>query len=116
MTFLLLGIAAGMGAGFFGIGGGIILVPALVWFFKLSQHQAQGISLAALVLPVGIFGAYQYYKSDPFPLTTPLWIALGITFGAFAGGHIAHLLPERPLRIAFGCLLFFAGAKMILGK
>lgn len=116
MMYLLLGVIAGLAAGFFGIGGGIILVPALVWIFKLSQHQAQGISLAALVLPVGIFGAYQYYKANPFPLMAPLWIALGITIGAFAGGYLVQFLPERTLKIGFGCLLMLAGLKLVFGK
>ena len=114
--YLILGTITGVFAGFFGVGGGIVIIPALVWYFHLSQHEAQGISLAALILPVGILGAYAYYRAHPFPIKPALFIALGIFIGSYLGGSVAQYVPEKNLRIAFGALLVIAGAKMIFGK
>ena len=75
-----------------------------------------GISLAALVLPVGILGAFAYYRVHPFPIKPALFIALGIFLGSYLGGSVAQFVPEKNLRIAFGGLLILAGAKMIFGR
>lgn len=114
--YLILGTATGILAGFFGVGGGIVLIPALIWFFHHSQHEAQGISLAALVLPVGILGAFAYYRVHPFPLKPALFIAIGLFLGSYFGGSLAQVVPEKNLRIAFGFLLVLSGVKMIWGK
>jgi uncharacterized protein len=115
VTFLYVvaGVLTGILAGFFGVGGGIILVPMLVWFFKYSQHQAQGISLAALLLPVGFLGVLAYNKANPIPWKPVLWIALGIFVGAYFGGRAAQILSERELKIAFGVLTIVAGIRLI---
>ncbi|HLG20166.1 MAG TPA: TSUP family transporter [Bdellovibrionota bacterium] len=114
--YLAVGFLGGIFAGFFGVGGGIVLVPILVWLFGMSQHQAQGISLAALLLPVGALGFWTYYRANPFPLTPALMIAIGLFLGGYFGGSFAQILPDRPLRIAFGILTVAAGIKLILGK
>jgi uncharacterized protein len=114
--YLILGTVAGVLAGFFGVGGGIVIIPALIWIFHMNQHEAQGVSLAALVLPVGILGALAYYRAHPFPIRPALFIALGIFLGSYLGGYVAQYVPAKNLRVAFGGLLILAGAKMILGK
>ncbi len=116
ISYAILGFVAGIFAGFFGVGGGIILVPALFWIFHLNQHQAQGISLAALVLPVGLLGAVAYYRAQPFPLKPAAFIALGLFLGGFIGGSLAQRVADRHLRMAFGVLTVTAGLKLILGK
>lgn len=116
LAFTLLGLATGILAGFFGVGGGIIMVPALVWFFAFSQHQAQGISLTAMLLPVGILGVFAYYKANPFPIKPALWIALGIVLGAYIGSVGAQHVSPKTLRTGFGVLMIVAALKMIFGK
>ncbi len=114
--YLAVGIGAGIFAGFFGVGGGIVLVPALVFLFGLQQHQAQGLSLAALVLPTGLLGALAYYKAHPFPIKPAFFIALGLFAGAYIGGTLAQEISGRSLRVAFGVLTIAAGIKLILSK
>ncbi len=114
--YLLVGTCAGVVAGFFGVGGGIIIIPALLWLFHHSQHEAQGLSLAALVLPVGILGAFTYYKANPFPIKPALFLALGLFLGAFVGGTLAQHVPGKNLKVAFGCLMIAAGAKLIFSR
>ncbi|MFH1017377.1 MAG: sulfite exporter TauE/SafE family protein [Pseudomonadota bacterium] len=114
--YLVLGLVAGILAGIFGVGGGIIIVPVLIWAFHMDQHQAQGMSLVALLLPVGILGAYAYYRSHPFPIKPALLIALGLFIGAYVGGVWAQQFSGRSLRIAFGVLMVVAGIKMVLGR
>jgi uncharacterized membrane protein YfcA len=116
LAFVLLGIVTGILAGIFGVGGGLIMVPALVWIFHFSQHQAQGISLTAMLLPVGILGAFAYYQRNPFPIKPGLWIALGILLGAYLGGMMAQQISGKSLRIGFGVLLIVGALKMIFGK
>ena len=116
MAYAAVGLAGGLAAGFFGLGGGVVLIPLLVWFFGMGQHQAQGVSLAALLLPVGLLGAMVYWKADPFPLWKPLCIALGLFVGAYFGGLLAHVVSERTLRVAFGCLTVLVGLKLISGR
>ena len=116
VPFLILGAVTGIFAGLFGVGGGIVLVPALVWLFHFNQHQAQGMSLAALLLPVGIFGFMTYYKANPFPIKSAFIIALGILIGTYVGGLWAQKIPERQLKISFGILMIVAAIKMIFGK
>lgn len=116
LAFVLMGIVTGILAGFFGVGGGIIMVPALVWFFHFNQHQAQGISLAAMLLPVGILGVFAYHKANPFPIKPALWIALGILVGAYVGSMMAQEVSPKNLKNAFAVLLIVAALKMLFGK
>ena len=92
------------------------MVPALIWFYGFSQHQAQGISLTAMLLPVGILGAFAYYKANPFPIKPALWIALGILLGAYVGSIAAQQVSPKYLRIGFGVLMIVAALKMIFSK
>lgn len=106
--FLLLGLFAGVLSGMFGIGGGIVIVPALVLFFKLEAHRATGTSLAALLLPVGFFGALTYYKAGSVQIGAAVLIALGLAIGVYFGSKIALDLPARVMQRSFAIFLVFA--------
>lgn len=116
MGLLLIGVLTGIFAGFFGIGGGIVLVPALVWFLHMTQHQAQGLSLAALLMPVGLLGFLAYRQHHDIPIKTAVVLALGIFAGALIGGLLVQKVSPKHLKIAFGVLLILAGIRMIWTK
>jgi hypothetical protein len=107
--FLLLGIAAGILSGLFGIGGGIIMVPSLIVIFGMDILDANATSLAAMLLPVGILGVVSYYKAGLINVRESLWIALGLFLGSFAGGELAVNMNESLLaKLYAGILLYIA--------
>ena len=116
ILYLILGLLAGGFSGLIGIGGGIIIVPALVFFFGLSQHQAQGTTLAMLVPPIGILAAWTYYKDGYVDLKIALFIAMGFIVGSLAGAKLATNLPVAALEKIFGVVLILVGIKMFFGK
>ncbi len=103
--YVAIGVVAGILAGIFGIGGGIVVVPALVFFAKMSQKTAIGTSLTALLLPAGALGAYTYWRAGHVHLSAALWISLGMFAGAFGGAVLAQLVTELILKRAFAVLL-----------
>ncbi len=111
MTFiiLLLGLSVGVLVGLLGIGGGVVLVPALVYLLHLDQHLAQGTSLFILLPPIGLGALREYWKHGQVDLNAGILCALGMLFGAFAGSLIALPLPSRNLKGLFGCFLMLAG-------
>lgn len=102
---LLIGLVGGVSGGLFGIGGGIIIVPACVFLLSMSQKQAQGTSLMALLLPVGLLGVWNYWRNGQIEVATGLWIAAGFLFGALAGSQLALNLNEVVLRRVFAIFL-----------
>jgi uncharacterized protein len=110
------GLAAGTLSGLFGIGGGIIVVPALVFFLGLTQHQAQGTSLFFMVFPVGLMGAMNYYKHGYVNMKFAIVLVIAFFIGSFLGSELSVNVPEKLLRKLFGLLFFVVGAKMIFGK
>ncbi|MBM3162059.1 MAG: sulfite exporter TauE/SafE family protein [Chlorobi bacterium] len=108
LFMLIVGIAAGMLSGMFGVGGGIIIVPALVLLSGMSQHSANATSLVALLLPVGLLGVMEYYRSGKIT-TENIWmgliIAAGLFAGAFFGARIATSLSGDMLRKAFALFI-----------
>lgn len=118
MTFLyiLLGLVVGVLSGIVGIGGGIMIIPALVYFFHMSQHKAQGTSLAALLLPIGALAFWEYYKAGNVDLKAGLLIAFGFLIGGYFGGLWAQHLPEVVLRRVFGTLLAIIGIQLLLSR
>ncbi len=109
LTFLILGIAAGILSGLFGIGGGIVLVPSLIAFFGMDILNANATSLAAMLLPVGIFGVIAYYKAGLVNIKESLLIALGLFAGSFLGGELAVNLSESLLsKLYSGFLVYIA--------
>ena len=113
---ILIGVAAGIASGFFGIGGGLLMIPAMVYFFNLSQHQAQGTSLAVLTPPLLLFAAIKYYNDGNVNLRMAVFIALGFVGAAYLGARFATFIPDPILKRLFGVLLLIVSIKMILGK
>lgn len=114
MTLILLtiGIAAGILSGMFGIGGGIIIVPALMYAAKMQPQQAVGTSLGALLLPVGILGAAAYYKAGHTDTRASLLIACGLAVGAYFGAQISLHVDATTLRKAFAVFLVVVAGKV----
>ena len=116
LLYLLLGLTAGIFSGVIGIGGGIIIVPALVFLFGLSQHQAQGTTLALLVPPIGILAAWTYYRQGYVNLQIAAFICIGFFFGSLLGAKIATGLSDTALEKVFGVALLLISLKMIFGR
>lgn len=116
LGLLAIGIAAGYFSGLVGIGGGVIIVPALVLLFGFSQYAAQGTTLAMLVPPIGIFAVYKYYQNGYVDIKTAAIICIGFMLGSYLGGSIAVNLPQGILRKTFSVLLIVLGIKMFLSK
>ena len=115
MTWLILflGFAVGVISGIIGIGGGVVLVPALIWLLGMDQHKAQGTSLAALLLPTGIFAFWTYYRQGNADLRVGLLIAAGFAVGGLFGGWGAQYIPELWLRRVFAMVLIALGVHML---
>ena len=116
ILYLLLGLSAGIISGLIGIGGGIIIVPALVYLFGLTQHQAQGTTLALLVPPIGLLAAWTYYKHGYVNLTIAGFVCLGFFVGGLLGAKIAVGLSNVILRRVFGFALLLVGLYMIFER
>lgn len=99
-----------------GVGGGIVIVPALVFFFGFSQHSAQGTSLAVLMFPVAIIGAYNYYKNGYVQIKHALVILVAFAVGQYIGSLVSVHLPEKTLRSVFGIFVILMGLKMVFGR
>jgi uncharacterized protein len=113
LLFILVGALAGILSGLLGIGGGIIIIPALVLLFGFSQHLAQGTTLALMVPPIGILAAWTYYRQGNVDLPAAAWICLGFVVGSVLGARWASTLPEIVLRRGFGILFLIVSARMI---
>jgi uncharacterized protein len=110
---LVLGIMAGVFGGLFGIGGGTIVIPALVYLFGLTQHQAQGTSLAMMVPPVTFLAAWTYYRSGHVDLKLAVFVSLGFIIGGLLGATVVQPVNDPLLRKGFGIFLLLVGAKML---
>ena len=110
----LIGLAAGVLSGIFGIGGGVIIVPLLVLALGFTAQQAAGTSLAALLLPVGLFGAIQYWQAGQVNVLNAAMLALGLLLGAFIGARVGLSLPSEVVQRAFGVLLVVVGLRLAL--
>jgi len=110
----LIGLTAGVVSGLFGVGGAILIIPGLVLLLGLSQHTAQGTSLAALLLPVGFLGALEYYRRGEVNIPYAAIIAIGLFLGAFVGAKLAGGLGDLALRRAFGVFLLLVSARLLL--
>jgi uncharacterized protein len=113
---ILLGLLAGILSGLVGVGGGILIVPALVLLFHFTQQQAQGTSLAVLLLPVGIFAVWTYYTRGFIDIKVAAYICAGFVFGGWLGAKFATNLSNATLQKAFGVFLLLVAIKMIWGK
>lgn len=113
LIIILVGVAAGILGGLVGVGGGIIIVPALVYFIGMSQKSAQGTSLGLIMLPVGILGVLQYYKQGHVDFRVVGILALGFLAGSYFGSKIALSLPQETLKKIFAILMIVIAVKML---
>ena len=113
LTLIILGIGAGILSGLIGIGGGIIIVPALIFFVGFSQKMAQGTSLGILLLPVGILAVMQFYKAGYVDVKTVWLVALGFLVGGYFGSKIALSLPQETVKKIFAVVLLLVAFKML---
>ena len=116
LLYLLLGVVAGVLSGLIGIGGGIIIIPALVLLFGLSQHQAQGTTLALMVPPIGLLAAWTYYKQGYVDLKIAAFVCLGFFVGGLLGAKIAIGISNYVLQKVFGVALLLIALKMLVFK
>ena len=113
IILIIIGIAAGVLSGLFGVGGGIIIVPALVFFIGMNQHTAQGTSLGLMLLPIGILAAMNYFRSGNLDVRAGLIIAIAFVIGGFFGSKIALGIEEVMLKRIFGVMLLAVSIKLI---
>jgi uncharacterized membrane protein YfcA len=115
LLVLLIGLAAGVCSGLFGIGGAIVIIPLLIFVMKIPQSSASAISLAALILPVGILAVWQYWQAGkllPEHLKIAGFLAVGLFFGGYLGAKLAVHTPDALLRKLFACLLVLVAIKL----
>lgn len=112
LGLLLVGLIAGYFSGLIGIGGGVIIVPALVLLFGFTEHTAQGTTLALLVPPIGILAVMSYYQKGYVDIKTAIIICIGFVVGGFIGGKMAVSINETTLRKVFAVVLILLGARM----
>lgn len=111
---LVVGVVAGVLAGMFGIGGGLVIVPALILILKVRELEAIGTSLAALIPPVGLLGAIAYYRNGYVNLKYAGLIAVGLFAGAWFGARIMMPLPPHVIRRIYGLFLAVMAARMLM--
>lgn len=116
VILIVVGIMAGLLAGVFGIGGAIIVIPALVFILGLSQHEAQGTSLAFMLPPVGFLATWNYWKEGHVNWKIALILSLTFVVGAYLGSHFSISISDKILRRLFGVLMIVIAVKMIFSK
>ena len=109
LLYILIGLAAGLLSGLFGIGGGIIIVPALIFLSGFTQLQANGTSLAALLAPVGILAVLTYYRNGNVDIKAAIFIGIALCIAAAFSAYFAHKINPTYLRIAFGVFIVMVG-------
>jgi uncharacterized membrane protein YfcA len=117
LAYLLLGLTIGGMSGMFGIGGGVLMVPALIWIFHHEQRQAQGITLAVLALPVVLPGVWEYYARELITgkdLVVAACIAAAFALGTYGGACVQSLIPVSLLRLLFGLLMMYIAVRFIV--
>lgn len=115
LTLLIIGLIAGILSGFFGIGGGVVIVPSLIFFLGFSQHKATGTSLAVLLPPIGLAAVWEYYGHGNVDLRAALFVALAALVGAWVGAIWANKLSGPALKLGFGVFVVIMGCYLIHG-
>lgn len=116
VILVVIGFLAGVVGGSLGLGGGIIIVPALVFILGFTQHQAQGTSLAVLLFPIGILGVINYAKNGYVNFKFAIILILAFVIGSYLGSIISVHLPDKVLKKVFGVFMLLISIKMIIGK
>ena len=112
---VIVGLAAGGMAGLLGIGGGIIMVPLMIWLFDYTQGQAQGMSLTVMIPPIGIFAAYQYWQHQKVNIPLAFVIAFAFIVGSYLSAGFVQKIDQQTLRRIFGLLVAYVAGQMLLG-
>jgi len=113
ITLLIIGLAAGILSGLVGVGGGLIVVPALIFFLGYSQHQAQGTSLGLLLLPVGILAVINYYNKGQVDIKVVAVMGIAFVLGGWLGSKMALRLPADTVKKIFAVFLFYSAFKLL---
>lgn len=113
LLLVFIGLASGMLSGLVGVGGGIIIVPALVFFLGFSQHQAQGTSLGLLLLPVGILAVMNYYKQGYIDIKVVLIMSIAFIVGGWLGSRLSLVISDAWIKRIFAVVLFYTAFKML---
>src|SRR5579872_1453328 len=113
LLMVIVGVLAGMLSGLVGLGGGVIIVPALVYLLGFSQHQATGTSLGILLLPAGIFAVMNYYKKGYIDIRVVLLIFTGFLVGGYLGSKISLNIPEGTLKKIFAVILVLIAGRVL---
>jgi len=116
VLLLIIGIITGVFAGMLGIGGGLVVIPALVMLMGMSQQAAQGTSLAMMLPPIGILAVYNYYKAGHVDIKFALLLSIAFILGSYFGSKIAVKIPQDILKKIFGFFLLLVAAKMLIWK
>jgi len=116
IILLIIGLLGGIVSGSLGVGGGIIIVPALVYFLGFNQHLAQGTSIAILLPPTGILAAMQYYKKGFIDIKVAIILMSIFVIGAYLGSLVSLNIPAKTLKKVFGLFMLVISIKMIFGK
>ena len=116
ILYIIIGLAAGVLSGLFGIGGGVVIVPALLFFAGMTPLAATGTSLGALLLPVGALGAWAYYQTGNLDIRAAALVAVGLFFGAYFGARIAQELTPVQLKRAFAIFLVLIAVRIWTAK
>lgn len=115
LIFVIIGVLGGIAAGLFGVGGGIVIVPALIYWAGFSQHKATGTSLAVLLPPIGLAAALEYYRHGNVDVRTAVILAAGMFVGAWVGAYVANRMPGPQLRLIFGVFVCGLGVYLVYG-
>ncbi len=113
LAYIGIGLIVGVLSGGLGIGGGLIVIPLLVYSFGLTQHQAQGTSLAMMIPPITLLAALRYHHSGNVKVGMAVLLAIGFAIGGLIGADIIHRIPDMMLRRIFGAIMFFVSVKML---
>jgi uncharacterized membrane protein YfcA len=115
ILFVLIGLVAGLLSGVFGIGGGVVIVPALIYLAGFTQHRATGTSLAVLLPPIGLAAMWEYYRHDNVSVSAAMIIAAAVFAGGWFGAIVANRVSGPYLRLAFGIFVVILGISLIIG-
>ncbi len=116
LILILIGLIAGVFSGIVGLGGGLLIIPALIFILGLTQKEAQGTSLAVMLPPIGLLAAINYYRAGAVNLKFALVIAAAFLIGGYFGSHFAIRLPDALLRRVFAAALLAVGIRILLMK
>lgn len=114
--YIILGLGAGIFSGFLGIGGGSVMIPALVYLAGYSQHQAQGTTLAMMIPPIGLLAAIKYYQAGNVEIKVAALMCIGFFIGGYLGARFVDKIPDLVLKRCFGVFLLIIALRMISSK